>query len=125
MSRSITALAAGALLAVSLSAVAAPGAIEGIEKQPVNVSAIAMFMIFVLATLGITKWAAGKTKTTADFYTAGGGISGFQNGLAIAAAVMIASDPTIVETMTTRSRVLVVCDCRVSGLQCESVRFIV
>ncbi|TXG86871.1 MAG: cation acetate symporter [Rhodocyclaceae bacterium] len=91
MSRSITALAAGALLAVSLSAVAAPGAIEGIEKQPVNVSAIAMFMIFVLATLGITKWAAGKTKTTADFYTAGGGISGFQNGLAIAGDYMSAA----------------------------------
>ena len=38
-------------------------------KQPVNFSAIAMFMIFVIATLGITKWAAGKTKSTADFYT--------------------------------------------------------
>jgi cation/acetate symporter len=39
---------------------AAPGAIEGVQKQPINVSAIAMFMVFVLATLGITKWAAGK-----------------------------------------------------------------
>jgi cation/acetate symporter len=50
-----------------------------------------MFMIFVIATLGITKWAAGKTKTTADFYTAGGGITGFQNGLAIAGDYMSAA----------------------------------
>ena len=50
-----------------------------------------MFMVFVLATLGITKWAAGKTKSTADFYTAGGGITGFQNGLAIAGDYMSAA----------------------------------
>jgi len=91
MKRSLYALIAGSLLAVSFSVLAAGGAIEGVEKQPVNVSAIAMFMIFVLATLGITKWAAGKTKTTADFYTAGGGITGFQNGLAIAGDYMSAA----------------------------------
>ncbi|UCV28761.1 cation acetate symporter [Ferribacterium limneticum] len=91
MKRSITALIAGSLLAVSFAVFAGPGAIEGVEKQPINVSAIAMFMIFVLATLGITKWAAGKTKTTADFYTAGGGITGFQNGLAIAGDYMSAA----------------------------------
>jgi cation/acetate symporter len=84
MKRSFSALTAGALLAVSQLALAAPGAIEGVQKQPINVSAIAMFMVFVLATLGITKWAAGRTKSTADFYTAGGGITGFQNGLASA-----------------------------------------
>ena len=50
-----------------------------------------MFMVFVIATLGITKWAAGKTKSTADFYTAGGGITGFQNGLAIAGDYMSAA----------------------------------
>ncbi len=50
-----------------------------------------MFLVFVVATLGITKWAAGKTKTTADFYTAGGGITGFQNGLAIAGDYMSAA----------------------------------
>jgi cation/acetate symporter len=79
------------LLAASFTVFAAGGAIEGVEKQPINVSAIAMFMIFVVATLGITKWAAGKTKTTADFYTAGGGITGFQNGLAIAGDYMSAA----------------------------------
>ena len=91
MKRSITALVAGTLLALSFTALAGPGAIEGVEKQPVNVSAIAMFLVFVIATLGITKWAAGKTKSTADFYTAGGGITGFQNGLAIAGDYMSAA----------------------------------
>ena len=49
-----------------------------------NTSAILMFVVFILATFGITGWAARRTRTAADFYTAGGGISGFQNGLAIA-----------------------------------------
>ncbi len=91
MKRSISALIAGSLLALSFTVLAAPGAIEGVQKQPVNFSAIAMFMVFVIATLGITKWAAGKTKSTADFYTAGGGITGFQNGLAIAGDYMSAA----------------------------------
>jgi Na+(H+)/acetate symporter ActP len=55
-----------------------------VEKQPLNMSAIIMFLIFVGATLGITYWAAKRTKTAKDFYTAGGGITGFQNGMAIA-----------------------------------------
>ena len=46
--------------------------------------AIIMFLIFIAGTMGITWWAARKTQSTSDFYTAGGGISGFQNGLAIA-----------------------------------------
>ncbi|WP_295009185.1 cation acetate symporter [uncultured Dechloromonas sp.] len=89
MKRSLLALTAGLLIAGI--AIAAPGALDGVQKQPLNVSAIAMFMVFVLATLGITKWAAGRTKSTADFYTAGGGITGFQNGLAIAGDYMSAA----------------------------------
>ena len=50
-----------------------------------------MFGAFVLFTLGITKWAAGRTKSAADFYTAGGGITGFQNGLALAGDYMSAA----------------------------------
>ena len=60
-------------------------------KQATNWVAIAMFAIFVTITLFITKWAANKTKTAADFYTAGGGITGFQNGLAIAGDYMSAA----------------------------------
>ncbi len=62
-----------------------------VEKQPLNISAIIMFSIFVSATLGITYWAAKRTKTAKDFYTAGGGITGFQNGMAIAGDYMSAA----------------------------------
>ena len=81
-----------ALALLPMLAMAAGAAAEGpVEKQPVNISAIAMFIVFVLVTLGITYWAASRTKSTADFYTAGGGISGFQNGLAIAGDYMSAA----------------------------------
>jgi len=80
-------------LFIGLSAlVYGAGAIEGeIEKQPLNISAIIMFLIFVSGTLGITYWAAKRTKTAKDFYTAGGGITGFQNGMAIAGDYMSAA----------------------------------
>jgi cation/acetate symporter len=61
------------------------------QQQATNWTAIAMFAVFVGATLWITKWAASQTKTAADFYTAGGGITGFQNGLAIAGDYMSAA----------------------------------
>lgn len=54
-----------------------------VDPSKVNGKAISMFFVFVLISLGITWWAAGRTKSTSDFYTAGGNISGFQNGLAI------------------------------------------
>ena len=60
-------------------------------KQATNWTAIVMFAVFVTITLFITKWAAARTKTAADFYTAGGGITGFQNGLAIAGDYMSAA----------------------------------
>ena len=91
MKRPTQIIAGIALVLAACAAIAAPGTMEGIEKQPVNVSAIAMFVVFVLSTLGITYWAANKTKSTADFYTAGGGITGFQNGLAIAGDYMSAA----------------------------------
>ncbi len=62
-----------------------------VEKQPLNITAIIMFGGFVLLTLWITKWAAARTRSAADFYTAGGGITGFQNGLAIAGDYMSAA----------------------------------
>lgn len=78
-------------LLLSVAAVAS-GTIEGeVEKQPLNISAIVMFLVFVSGTLGITYWAAKRTKTAKDFYTAGGGITGFQNGMAIAGDYMSAA----------------------------------
>lgn len=69
----------------------AAGALDGeVKKQPLNISAIIMFLIFVVATLGITYWASKQNKTASDFYTAGGGISGTKNGIAIAGDYMSA-----------------------------------
>ncbi|MFG1319017.1 cation acetate symporter [Xanthobacter autotrophicus] len=84
-------LAALALAALAPTAAFAAEAIGASEKQATNWTAIAMFAIFVVGTLFITKWAASKTKSAADFYTAGGGITGFQNGLAIAGDYMSAA----------------------------------
>ncbi len=62
-----------------------------VTRQPVNITAITLFLIFVVATLGITYWAARRTQDTRDFYAAGGNITGFQNGLAIAGDYMSAA----------------------------------
>ncbi|CUS45450.1 MAG: cation acetate symporter [Pseudomonadota bacterium] len=75
--------------------VATPALADGIAGQTVqqgtNWTAITMFAAFAILTLGITRWAARRTRTAADFYTAGGGITGFQNGLAIAGDYMSAA----------------------------------
>jgi cation/acetate symporter len=84
-------LTLGALFGVSAVVYAAGADLGQAEKQATNWTAISMFAIFVVFTLFITKWAAAKTKSTADFYTAGGGITGFQNGLAIAGDYMSAA----------------------------------
>lgn len=77
---------------IAASVTYAAGADLGqVAKQPTNWVAISMFAIFVVGTLFITKWAASKTKSAADFYTGGGGITGFQNGLAIAGDYMSAA----------------------------------
>ncbi len=80
-----------ALLALAGAGAYAADAVGAAQKQPLNLTAIGMFFIFVVATMGITYWAASRTKSTADFYTAGGGITGFQNGLAIAGDYMSAA----------------------------------
>ncbi|MGG2700865.1 cation acetate symporter [Pseudomonas aeruginosa] len=66
-------------------------ALDAGQRQPLNLHAIGMFMVFVLFTLCITWWAARRTHSTADFYSAGGGIRGWQNGLALAGDYMSAS----------------------------------
>ncbi|MDB5742611.1 MAG: actP [Polaromonas sp.] len=84
-------LAALAALLGAAAAQAAGADMGQVDKQPTNWVAISMFAGFVIATLFITKWAAAKTKSAADFYTGGGGITGFQNGLAIAGDYMSAA----------------------------------
>ena len=89
--RLLPAALALATMAMAGAAWAAGGDLGQAQKQPVNWTAIGMFVAFVVLTLFITKWAAARTKSAADFYTAGGGITGFQNGLAIAGDYMSAA----------------------------------
>lgn len=85
------AVAMAALILLPTLALAAGPDLGEVQKQATNYTAIGMFAAFVVFTLFITKWAAAKTKSAADFYTAGGGITGFQNGLAIAGDYMSAA----------------------------------
>ena len=91
MRATLSALAVIATALFTGTAFAAGGDLGQVDKQPTNWVAISMFAVFVVGTLFITKWAAAKTKSAADFYTAGGGITGFQNGLAIAGDYMSAA----------------------------------
>ena len=87
MKRVLTALAATLPFAAN-----AADAISGaVERQPTNWQAIIMFLIFVVFTLGITYWASKRVRSRSDYYTAGGNITGFQNGLAIAGDYMSAA----------------------------------
>ena len=56
-----------------------------------NLTAIAVFVGFVSLSLFITWWAARRTRSTDEFYTAGSKITGFQNGLALAGDFMSAA----------------------------------
>ncbi|MGF6782163.1 cation acetate symporter [Paraburkholderia sp. GAS334] len=60
-------------------------------KQAHNPIAIGMFFVFVASTLVITRWAARKNDSVSDHYAAGGKITGFQNGWAIAGDYMSAA----------------------------------
>ncbi|EJM88694.1 MULTISPECIES: cation acetate symporter [unclassified Pseudomonas] len=80
---SIAAFAPGAWAADALTG--------AVQKQPLNIAAILMFVAFVGATLYITYWASKKNNSAADYYAAGGKITGFQNGLAIAGDYMSAA----------------------------------
>ncbi len=91
MKKITTLLTALLALAACGAAMAAGGDVGDTAKQTTNWTAIGMFATFVAGTLWITKWAAAKTKSAADFYTGGGGITGFQNGLAIAGDYMSAA----------------------------------
>ena len=56
-----------------------------------SIIVVSTFLLFLAVTLAITWWAARETKGTKDFYAAGGRITGFQNGLAIAGDFMSAA----------------------------------
>ena len=56
-----------------------------------NLTAIAVFIGFVAVSLAVTWWAARRTHSTDEFYTAGSKITGMQNGLALAGDFMSAA----------------------------------
>ena len=93
MKRYLPSFSLGLLSVAALSSAAAAAGpdLGAVQQQPLNWAAIAMFLLFVLGTLGITYRAAMQTKSAADFYAAGGGITGLQNGLAIAGDYMSAA----------------------------------
>lgn len=76
---------------VSTPLLAADALTGDVQRQPLNISAIVMFVVFVTATLFITYWASKRNRSASDYYAAGGRITGFQNGLAIAGDYMSAA----------------------------------
>ncbi|KAG8153776.1 cation acetate symporter [Burkholderia catarinensis] len=78
--------AAAALAAFPAVAAGPASAVHG--HNPI---AIGMFLLFVASTLVITRWAARKNHSVADHYAAGGKITAFQNGWAIAGDYMSAA----------------------------------
>jgi cation/acetate symporter len=103
-----TAPAAGAPVAAAPAAVpgapaavTAPGAATSapaaaplkkkLELKANKAVTLSMFAVIIGITMGVVVWAARQTKTAADFYAAGGGITGTQNGWAIAGDYMSAA----------------------------------
>jgi cation/acetate symporter len=81
----VPAQAPGAVTAAAVpmaAKTAAPAAASTFKTN--RVITIGMFLFIIGITMGIVVWAARQTTSAADFYAAGGGITGFQNGWAIA-----------------------------------------
>ena len=83
-----------ALTAQAQEAAVAPAAANPSQKRELKtnkVITISMFAVIIGITMGVVVWAASQTKTASDFYAAGGGITGTQNGWAIAGDYMSAA----------------------------------
>ncbi len=82
-----------AFIALGFASVANGAGLDtaGFTQGERNYFAIGMFLVFVLATLGITYFSSKKSQSAAGFYTAGGNITGMQNGIAIAGDFMSAA----------------------------------
>ncbi|HDR8999683.1 TPA: cation/acetate symporter ActP [Burkholderia vietnamiensis] len=88
MKRAATIAASIVAAAGATPACAAAPAVHAPAHDPL---AIGMFMLFVAATLVITRWAARHNHSVADHYAAGGRITALQNGWAIAGDYMSAA----------------------------------
>jgi len=78
--------------AAATQAAPAPAADDGKMTLKANPKVtIPIFLIIIGATMAVVVWSARQTKSASDFYTAGGGITGTQNGWAIAGDYMSAA----------------------------------
>jgi len=84
-----------AAMSAATSQTTAPAAAPAPVKKRVlkanKAITLSMFAVIIGITMGVVVWAARQTKTAADFYAAGGGITGTQNGWAIAGDYMSAA----------------------------------
>ena len=70
--------------AAALTAVATPALAQGAVADKWRWLTFVVFGVIIAFTMFVTFLAAKRVKSAADFYTAGGGVSGLQNGWAIA-----------------------------------------
>jgi cation/acetate symporter len=83
---------AASTIALSLASTLAFAAEAGKSQFKANpYVTIPIFLIIICVTMAVVVWSAKRTKSAADFYTAGGGITGTQNGWAIAGDYMSAA----------------------------------
>lgn len=57
----------------------------------INPVAVGFFVVFIMATLSITYFAARKTNSASEFFAAGGNVTAWQNGFALAGDYMSAA----------------------------------
>ena len=76
-------------LLLAAAPVSEEAAKHGLGK--IGPTAIIFFFVFIAISLGITYWAARRTRTTSDFFVAGGGVTAWQNGFALAGDFMSAA----------------------------------
>ncbi|MBT1076199.1 solute symporter family protein [Geobacter grbiciae] len=84
-----TATAPAAPVAAKAAVAVAPAEKKELKANPMVT--IPIFLMIIGATMCVVVWSAKQTKSAADFYTAGGGITGTQNGWAIAGDYMSAA----------------------------------
>src|SRR5512138_437609 len=70
--------------AVACAAIATPALAQSAVAEHWRWLTFLVFGAIIALTMYVTYVAAKRVKTTADFYVAGGGVSGLQNGWAIA-----------------------------------------
>jgi cation/acetate symporter len=79
------------ILTCALASMPDEASAQGGKPPVADLTAKGLFFAIILCSLGITYWAARRTRTTTDFYAAGGSITPLQNGLAIAGDYLSAS----------------------------------